>query len=267
MNIELAHGRLHLEVTGEATAPAVLWIHAFPLGGAQWRTQVDAIGGRRHVVPDLPGFGASPALPDAAPLTMDRAADILAATLDHLAIDRASAVGLSMGGYILMAMLRRHPDRIAAAVLADTRAQADTDEGKANREAFAVKVLEEGPKAATVLVPKLIASPVDGDVGRRVESLILTASAEGIAAASRGMALRPDSRPGLAEVSCPALALVGAEDGLTPPADARLIADAIPGATLVEIEGAGHLANLDRPAETTRAVEAFLDRVAAGASK
>src|SRR5262245_9393909 len=115
---------LHTQIVG-AGEPLLL-LHAFPLSGAMWQPQIDALAsGNRLIVPDLPGFGAT-AIPDA-PYTLDDLADSLAALLDGLGLEQVTLVGLSMGGYIALAMLRRHPQRIKALVLADTRAGADSE--------------------------------------------------------------------------------------------------------------------------------------------
>jgi pimeloyl-ACP methyl ester carboxylesterase len=257
MTFDLPPGSVSADVTGDG--PAILRIHAFPLSGAMWRPQVHALTGFRHVVLDLPGFGASPPLKEGALLTMETGAEIADGVLDRLKIKAAAVVGLSMGGYILLAMLRTRPARVRAAILADTRAGADSEEGKANRAKLADSVLSEGPAfAARALLPKVVAAKAGSPVANEVEGLMLTATAAGVAAASRGMATRIDSTPHLAKVAVPTLVLCGSADVLTPPAESRKIADAIPGARTVEIPDAGHISNLERPDEFTAAIRRFL---------
>ncbi|HYD54941.1 MAG TPA: alpha/beta fold hydrolase, partial [Gemmatimonadaceae bacterium] len=111
--------------------PVVL-LHAFPLHRGMWASQLAALGlGRRCVALDFRGFGESTA--GARRVTMDQLADDVAALLDHLTIPRAAVVGLSMGGYVAFALLRRHADRVGALVLADTRAAADSAEARDKR--------------------------------------------------------------------------------------------------------------------------------------
>ena len=111
--------------------PAVVLLHAFPMDSALWASQRRALAGEgfRVVSPDLPGFGGS--APSRSAPSLDVMADEVAALMEELGIDRAVVGGLSMGGYVAMAMLRRHPARIAGLVLADTKAAADTPEAAA----------------------------------------------------------------------------------------------------------------------------------------
>lgn len=249
--------RLHFDDGG--AGPAVLLLHAFPLSGAMWRHQAERLRERhRVVVPDLRGFGGSDAPPG--PLTMEQQADDMAALLEHLGIARAAVVGLSMGGYIAFALWRRHPDKVAALALADTRAGADSNEGKAGRAANARLAEEQGPGAiAEKMIPSLVAPGAPQALRDELRALITANSADGIAGALRGMAQRPDSTPDLAGISVPALVIVGAQDALTPPEEAQKIAAGVAGpSTLVEIPAVGHLANMEAPAAFSAALETFL---------
>ncbi len=251
---------IRLSYDDGGAGPAVLLLHAFPLSGAMWRRQAERLRERyRVVVPDLRGFGGSDAPPG--PLTMDQQADDAAALLEQLGIERAAVVGLSMGGYIAFALWRRHSDKVAALVLADTKAGADSDDGKAGREANARLAEEQGAGAiADKLIPGLVASGASAALRDELQALITANSTDGIAGALRGMALRPDSTPDLASITVPALVIVGAEDTLTPPEEARKIAAGVAGpSTLVEIPGAGHLSNMEAPEAFNAALEEFLD--------
>lgn len=240
---------------------AVLLLHAFPLRGAMWRPQVEALRERyRVIVPDLRGFGGTDAPPG--PYSMDQQADDMAALLEYLGVERAALVGLSMGGYISFAFWRRHRDKVAALVLADTRAGADSDEGKAGREANARLAEERGPAAiADKLIPGLVAAAAPESLRAELRAMTLANSADGIAGALRGMALRPDSTPDLANIQVPTLVVVGSEDSLTPPSEAQALHAAIAGSRLVEIAGAGHLSSLEHPEEFNAALGSFLDEV------
>jgi pimeloyl-ACP methyl ester carboxylesterase len=250
-------GKLNVEIDGDG--PPVLWIHAFPLAGALWRPQVEAIPGFRHIVPDLPGFGRSPEA--TSPYTLDDVAASLGALLDALAVKSCAVAGVSMGGYVLFGLFRQRPAAIAAALFCDTRAGADSDEGKANREKFALAVTKDGAAyAAREMLPKLVAENAAPSVKNELERLILANPPGGIAAAQRAMATRPDSRPLLAAIRVPALVVTGAEDKLIPPAEAEAIAAAIPSAKLVSIAGAAHLPGIERPGEFNAAAKSFLER-------
>lgn len=248
--------RMRYDDIGEGKA--VVLLHAFPLGGAMWRPQMAALGeGYRLIVPDLRGFGGTDAPPG--PYTMDELADDVAALLEYLGVARAALVGLSMGGYISFAFWRRHRDKVAAMVLADTRAGADTPEGKAGREANARLAEEEGAGAiADKMISALVAPGAAQGVRDELRSLILGNSPVGIAGALRGMAARPDSTTDLASISVPTLVIVGAEDGLTPPAEAALIGAGVAGSTVTIVPEAGHLSNLEQPEAFTAALRGFL---------
>jgi pimeloyl-ACP methyl ester carboxylesterase len=252
-----------IEYDARGEGPAALLLHAFPLGLSMWDAQAAALADAHRVVRfDARGFGGSTL--GEGPLTMERIADDGAALLDLLGIEKAILGGCSMGGYAAFAFVRRHPQRIAALILQDTRAGADTAEARASRAALAARVLGEGPVAAVdALLPKLLGETSHRERPSLVASLrerILAASPRGIANALQGLAARADSRETLPTIDVPTLVLVGAEDVLTPPAEAATMAAAIPGARLDVIPGAGHLANLENPDAVNAAWRAFLRR-------
>lgn len=258
---------INLAYTDQGSGMPLVFLHAFPLNSAMWEPQVTALATRfRVVTPDLRGHGESDA-----PLwryTMDQFADDVKGLLDHLSITRAVLIGLSMGGYILFACQRKYPERITALVLADTRAQADTEEGKMNRFALAQVAYREGAGAvAEAMLPRLLSpASLQGrpDLVAQVRSIIMRNQVSGIAGDLMAMADRPDSVPILKQIACPTLVIVGEADQATPPADARLMAEAIPGARLDMIPAAGHLANLEQPEAFNRAVRSFLETIKEG---
>jgi len=247
---------LHYRDVGQGLA--VLLLHAFPLNGDAFDAQVKALSGRyRFIVPDIRGFGESKL--GEGPTEMSRIANDALGLLDALNIDRAVVGGVSMGGYAAMALLREDAGRVAGLVLMDTQCTADDDAGKAKRESSAKEALEKGHDAVIqALMPKLIASPPDSPVGRVVEAQIRMASREGIAAAQRGMALRPDSKDILARYAGPALVVVGEHDAITPLEKAKQLVDLISGAKLEVIPGAAHLSNQEQPEKVNAALDAFL---------
>lgn len=248
--------RMRYEDVGDG--PAVLLVHAFPLSGAMWRHQVETLRGRyRVIVPDLRGFGGTDAPPGN--YSMDQQADDLAALLEYLGVSRAALVGLSMGGYISFAFWRRHQDKVAALVLADTRAGADSADGKAGREANARLAEEQGAAAiAEKMIPGLVAPGAPQEVRDELRGLIVANSPVGIAGALRGMAARPDSTPNLADIDVPTLVVVGDEDGLTPAAEAEAMHRGIAGSRLEHIARAGHLSNLEQPGAFSAVLGSFL---------
>lgn len=261
MEAAVRETRLSYEDAG--TGAPVLLIHAFPLDRHMWAAQVAALtaAGYRVIAPDVRGFGASEAPPGPYPLD-ELAADLLA-LLDHLGLERVVVAGLSMGGYIAFRLLARAPHRARALVLADTRAGVDSPAAAATRHERAALAEREGvaPVAAAML-PGMFArgavAEADPALVEHVRSLMLAAPAAGVAGALRGMAGRPDATPDLASIASPTLVICGAEDVLTPPEEARLMAERIPGARLALIPAAGHLSNLEQPAAFNAALLDFL---------
>jgi pimeloyl-ACP methyl ester carboxylesterase len=255
---------VQLAYRDEGSGRPLLLIHAFPLSSAMWERQIAALsGGYRLIVPDLRGFGASPPVPGTT--SLDQYADDLVGLLDQLGLDHVSVAGLSMGGYIAFALQRRHRERVDALVLADTRSQPDTEEGRRAREQNAQLAEQQGARAiADQMLPKLLSSNAPEELRAEVRGIIEANDRAGIAAALRAMAARPDSTPLLATIAIPTLIVVGAEDGLTPPSDARAMHAAIAGSQLVELPGAGHLANLEASEAFNIAVDNLLNLGKAG---
>lgn len=238
----------------------LVFLHAFPLNRTMWADQETSLSSQFRVITiDLRGHGESDA-----PLwryTLDQAADDVIGLLDHLSIQQAVFIGLSMGGYILFALYRKYAERVKGLVLADTRAQADTAEGKAARFQMAQTAYRDGPSAvADIMVPKLL-SPATiqtkPELVRRVRRMIEGNQISGIAGDLMAMAERPDSIPLLKQITCPTQIIAGEEDIPTPPADAKLMADEIPDTRLAVIPAAAHLSNLEQPASFSEIVRAF----------
>ena len=241
----------------------ILFLHAFPLNRSMWDEQVKALLDEnrfRLVAPDWRGFGESDITSEIS--TMEMFADDLAALMNSLGIDTAILCGLSMGGYVAFAFLRKYPQRLSGLILADTRPGADTAEGRANRENVATLTESEGTSAiADLQLPKLISDYTRQHfplVALRIRQMIEAATSQGIAAASRGMALRADSSDLLSAITCPTLVLAGEHDVLIPADIARDYAAKIPGAQFVVIPGAGHLSNLEQPQAFLQALNGFL---------
>lgn len=242
--------------------PAVVLLHAFPLNASMWSQQREALAPHYRVIcPDQRGFGGTQLGHDDPAL--DEVADDVVAMLDARKVGTFVLGGLSMGGYVAMALLRRHPDRVSGLVLADTKAAADAPEAAANRLRIADAVIEAGNASLLVdeLLPKLLGATTKERrplVWGRVKALVERAPAYAVAWAQRAMAARPDSSDTLRSVGVPTLVIRGDEDELSSAADASAMADAVPGAKLVTIPQAGHLANVEAPEEFNAALLEFL---------
>lgn len=243
--------------------PLIL-IHAFPLGAEMWRPQLEHVpDGWRYIAPELPGFGGSPPPPALAKPTMNDYADDVRALLDALGLERAAVGGLSMGGYVTFALFRRAPERFSAAVLADTRAQADTPEGRDARRAMSELVRTKGSSAvADQMIPKLLSRSTretKPDVEREVRRLIEANDPAGIDGAIHALLTRPDSTPDVARIAIPTLVIVGEEDALTPVAESEQLHRSIARSHLVVLPAAGHLSSLESPVAFSQALADFLD--------
>jgi pimeloyl-ACP methyl ester carboxylesterase len=260
MKLKRSGTELTYDVHGEG--PTVVLLHAFPFDRRMWmHTQAALATGRRVVTLDLRGFGESPLGPPSPSPSIEDFADDVSALLDALGAPMAALVGLSMGGYVALAFAHRHPARLAALVLADTRAGADAEAARQAREDGIAKVRADGTAEFLDGIPfRLLSAHAEEGLRRRVRGLA-EQRAEGIVAALAAMRDRPDRSGELAALRCPTLVVVGADDTVTPPSDAQAMARAIAGARLVEIPRAGHLSNLEAPAAFERAVADFLDDV------
>lgn len=197
---------------------------------------------------------------------MELLADDLAALMEHLGLEQVLLGGLSMGGYAALAFLRKYPQRVRALLLADTRPQADTPEGRQAREGLARLALEKGCGAvADFMLPRLLGKTSleqRPELAVRVRGIIEGTAPAAIAAASRGMACRPDSSAMLGSIRCPTLVVSGTEDLLTTPEAAAEWAREVPGAKRVDIAAAGHLSALEQPEAFNQAVRDFFFRSA-----
>jgi 3-oxoadipate enol-lactonase len=252
-----------LEVDDVGQGPVVVLLHAFPLARSMWRSQREALAARYRVLtPDLRGFGDSSGV-RGTPSVEAWAADV-AALLRSLSVGAPVVLGgLSMGGYVALAFVRKYPDRVRALVLADTRAEADTAEARANRDRTIALARSQPPSAVIEqMLPRLLGPSTQThrpEVAEEVRRIAGAQSPDGIVAALQALRDRPDATTLLGAITVPTLVLVGDEDALTPPAAAATLTNGIPGARLVLLDKAGHLSNLEQPDTFNAAVLSFLD--------
>jgi pimeloyl-ACP methyl ester carboxylesterase len=247
---------LHFEMEGDG-AP-VVFLHGFPLSGRLWDETVQALRrDHRCIVPDLRGHGKSEVTPSA---DMGMYAEDVITVLDAVGESRPVAVvALSMGGYVAFEMARRYPERVRALALVDTRAGPDTPDGARSRRETAGRVLREGSGfVADDMEKKLFARGADPELRRQWREIMAATDPVGVAAALLAMAERPDSFPTLEQLEIPVLIVVGEEDAITPPDEARRMKRVYPSATLVIVPGAGHMTPVERPEEFVRILREFL---------
>ncbi len=252
--------RLFYAARGKPHSPTLLLIHGFPLDHGFWAAQLAGLSAQARVIaPNLRGHGRSEVA--AGPYSMEQHADDLAALLDHLGVGRAIVAGLSMGGYIALAFWRRHAARVQGLALIDTRAEPDTEAGKANRQALAARLPLIGAAAyADEMLPRLLAPTrlADLAIANRARAIMARQPVAGIVTTLRSLADRPDNRPTLPTITVPTLVVVGEADALTPPADSAAMGAAIPAAQLVIIPAAGHLSPLENPRSVNAALRKFI---------
>jgi pimeloyl-ACP methyl ester carboxylesterase len=247
----------------------VLLVHGFPLDHTMWDAQIESLSKHAHVIaPDLRGFGQSKLGPvdPTYGITMERYADDLAEFLDEIDLGADQPIvfiGLSMGGYIGWQFVRKYPSRLRGLAQLDTRSMADTDEARAGRIKMAENVAEWGSgRVAEMMGPKLVApsafekKPAVVTVLRRVVSNTPPAA---IAAAQRGLAARPDMINFLPQINVPTLVIVGDQDAISPLAEMKAIAAAIPNAEFVVIPDSGHMTTMENPEAVNAALSRFVE--------
>ncbi len=254
---------LHFEETGSGMP--VLLIHGFPFTSRMWRPQLGSLAASgRLLAPDLPGFGDSP--PEPPPHSVEQFAEDCLSVLDALDILEPVVVGgLSMGGYIALAIARLFPERLRGLMLFSTRAGADSAEGKANRDKSIAQVKESGPAPiADGMYPKFLAPATYTEqpaMAAELKEIMKGAKREGVIAALTAMRDRQDSTPLLPSIKVPTLIVHGQEDNVIPFSEAEVMAKAIPSSELHLVDKAGHLPNLEQPAEFDRIVNNFLRKL------
>ena len=250
--------KLGVDVRGEGVP--VLFVHGFPFDHTVWRHQLATLSRAKRIAPDLRGVGSS-GTPASDGYTLARYADDLVAVLDSLGIQAAVVCGLSMGGYVIFELLRRHPERVRAIVLADTKAEPDSDEGKRGRDELAALAGREGPDAVIDrLLPRLLAPATlatQPEVVAQVREMARRWTVPGLVGALHTLRDRPDSTATLRAVRVPTLIVVGEDDAVSPPTAAQAMAALIPGAQCHVIPAAGHLAPLEQPLATGRLLADF----------
>lgn len=256
---------MRLSFDEQGTGPAVVLLHGFPLDRTMWSSQLGMLSNHHRVIaPDLRGHGQSPSPPGPYPME-DLAADVVE-TLDAAGVEPPYVVGgLSMGGYVALAMAERYPDRLRGLILLNTRAGADSPEAAANRESKAAALVQEDSTGSlTAMLDLLIPETTRNsrpELVDQVAAMIRQTSPIGAAGALRGMAIRPDRHDVLRRLAVPVLVIAGAEDAIVPEAEAQAMAEAAPQGEFIIIPGAGHLTPMEASGATNTAIRSFLERL------
>jgi 3-oxoadipate enol-lactonase len=241
--------------------PIVL-IHGFPFDSGMWREQAAFLRGKGYAVatPDLPGLGGTAALPREK-TSIEAFAGVVHQEIAKVG-GKAIVGGLSMGGYVLLALLRDYPESVAAAMLIDTRPDADSAEARANRLKSIEEIEKNGPaKVVEGMMGKALGRRPTEAVKAEVRGMMERQKGEGMANALWAMSKRRDQTDLLPELRLPVLIVVGAEDGITPPSVALNMQSHMPHAVVVQIVGAGHVSPVEQPGAVNQAIEIFLATV------
>ena len=258
--IAMLGGGIELAYDDVGTGPPLLFIHGWPHNRTLWAAQLSGLlTHARCLAPDLRGFGGSSVV---SPYSIDRYADDLAEFIGVLGVDRVVVCGVSMGGYVALSMLRRHASLLRALILTSTRATADSAEARGKRMRLIAFVREHGVDALAGRQLKAMVGETTfstrPDVREALRLMMAGAPLEGVVGALEAMAARADSTKLARGISIPTLVVSGSEDTFTPPNELRALADAIPGARLEVIQGAGHVCCYERPAAYNHVVGEFL---------
>jgi pimeloyl-ACP methyl ester carboxylesterase len=260
MRFIIDNGYLEYDNIGKGTP--LLLIHGYPLSRKIWTPQLIGLADIASMISvDLRGHGDS--YPFEGPYPMDLLADDCLKLLDGLKVNTPCVIcGLSMGGYVTMALYRNYPDIFKGIILTSTRPGSDSIEAKASRNIAIRNALEYGASSiAKNILPKLV-SPYtlsnNPDLINIVQNIISNTSINGIVGALHGMRDRPDSLSLLNQIKCPVLIIHGKDDQIIPVKEVEIMDEQIPDSRLIIINSAGHLPNLEQPNQFNNAVKNFL---------
>lgn len=261
-HVKSGYAEIFYRVLGEGS-PVIL-LHPFPANHEFWLPVAQALATRyRVILPDLRGHGDSGV--GEGPATMDKHAADIARVMDDADVGRVPLVGVSIGGYALFEFWRSHRGRVAALVLCNTKAPADSSEARSGRLEAANHVLECGTEPFfESMIPRLLGKStretrpdlVDGAL-----RMMRKMSPEDVAQVQRGMAERPDSMDTLKTINVPTLLVTGDEDILTGVNEAELMRQHISGSQLRVIAKAGHYSPWEQPEEVGNLLRQFLGRL------
>jgi pimeloyl-ACP methyl ester carboxylesterase len=242
---------------------ALVMVHGFPLDSRMWEAQVSGLSDQfRVIAPDLPGFGQSPGT---GPFTMDSVATQLNNFLDVIGVKQFVLAGLSMGGYVTLAFLKKCPRRLDGVVLLDTRAEGDTAQGKEARMKMIDAAKATGAKAVSdLMLPKLLASETvqrRPELVRKLRQMMESQKVETIERALLAMRDREDYTDYLPSIADPTLIVVGDNDAITPPAMSEAMHRAIRTSELVIVKGSGHMSPMEQPEQVNQAMRRFLQEL------
>jgi 3-oxoadipate enol-lactonase len=250
--------------SGPANKPIVIFIHGFPFDKSMWDFQLESLEENYRVIAyDVRGFGKSEA--GNANFSIDLFADDLIHLMDELEIDDAIICGLSMGGYIALNAIERFPDRITGLILSDTQSTADTGESKEKKmkaiEKIETNAIQEFAEDSVKNLFAALSFTTKREEIAMIKDVILKTSEETLVKTLNVLADRKDTTIKLNDINVPTLIIVGKKDIVTPPEKSVLLNEKIKNSALELIDYAGHLPNLENPADFNWHLKRFLDKI------
>ncbi|HSK96159.1 MAG TPA: alpha/beta hydrolase [Euzebyales bacterium] len=241
--------------------PLTVLLHGFGMDRRMWRPVLEHLdGGRRYLAVDLRGAGDTAPHPGPE-MTLERHADDVAAVIRGCGVRRACVVGFSMGAFVLLALLERHPRLVSSAVFVGARANADDAPTRAGRAALIRTLVDDGRGAGyRQILPKLAAPGATVHVRAQLRTMFEDQPYDGLVAAQEAMLARPDRRSVLAGVTVPVLVVAGEHDAFAPAPLPQQMAQAAPDGRLEVVAGVGHTIPLEAPAELAGLLDAFWRR-------
>ena len=255
---------IEYETVGPRTGIPVVFIHGFPFSKEMWQPQVEALKNDYHVITyDVRGHGASDV--GDGQYTLELFVDDFISLLNHLKLARVVLVGLSMGGYVALRAIDRHPERVRALVLCDTRSEADGNDGKIKRANQVKSIKDDGMKKFAEQFLKAVffektfhSNPEAVEMIRRI---VESSSPLAVAGTLIALAARTDSTSSLFTIKVPVSILVGQHDALTPPSASHAMKEKIPNAEVHVIPNASHMSNLENSEEFNAHLVSFLSKL------
>jgi pimeloyl-ACP methyl ester carboxylesterase len=246
---------------GSKNNPAIIFVHGFPMNANMWKHQVEALQDTHYCITyDLHGLGNS--LPGDGQHTMESFVDDFFSVLDELKVEKFSACGLSMGGYLILRAYERAPERFEKIILCDSRSEADDNNAKIARSKNIKRVSAEGNEAfVSSFIPTCVYEPNIHKMGAEYSGLLSEWKNNGVAGI-KGCLLaimtRTDTTHVLENLQAPSLLICGEQDSITPVTGMMAMAAHIPGGELVVVPEAGHISPLENPSYVNEALISFL---------
>lgn len=263
MRIKLNDVHINYVERGLPQGLPVVFIHGFPFNHSMWEPQMLALPNEyRAIAFDVRGHGDSDVADGI--YSIEFFVDDLIALLDHLVLNQVVVCGLSMGGYIALRAIERHPERFKGVILCDTRSEADSNEGKVKRSASIKAVKTNGVKAFVEGFLKAVFAPQTFQSNptaiETVRKMMEANSPLGICGTLLALAARTDTTASLSAIKVPTLILVGEHDTLTPVLASQAMHEKVAGSELVVIPNAAHMSNIENPEVFNTALLKFLKR-------